>query len=371
MRILFTGGGTGGHIFPIIAVAEQLKKIYQGETQLEMFFLGPLDSSKGVLEKTGIRAKIILAAKIRRYFSVLNILDLFKIPIGLCQAFWYIFVLMPDVVFSKGGYGSAPVVLVAWLYRIPILVHESDAIPGLANRLAGKLSQRVAVSFASAERYFSSSKTALVGNPIRSDIIQTCLSTNLEDKEKARNLLRVTGQKPILFILGGSQGSQKLNELTLSVLPRLLEKYEVIHQCGEENIKQIKHFFNNSLHKNYHLFAFLDEELYGAALLLSDLIISRSGSTIFEIAACGKPSILVPLPGSASEHQRKNAFTYARAGAGVVLEQANLTPHLFLNEIAKILNNTQTVQQMSQNAGNFARPEAARKIAEELIEMAG
>jgi UDP-N-acetylglucosamine--N-acetylmuramyl-(pentapeptide) pyrophosphoryl-undecaprenol N-acetylglucosamine transferase len=305
----------------------------------------------------------------RRYFSVLNILDLFKIPIGLCQALWHLFALMPDVVFSKGGYGSAPVVLIAWLYRIPILVHESDTVPGLANRLAGKFSQRVAVSFASAEKYFPSSKTALVGNPIRSDILQTCLSTNLEDKEKARTLLQIVSQKPILFILGGSQGSQKLNELTLLVLPRLLEKYEVIHQCGEGNIKQIKQFFNNSLPKNYHLFSFLDKELYGAALLLSDLIISRSGSTIFEIAACGKPSILVPLPGSAAEHQRENAFTYARAGAGTVLEQANLTPHLFLNEIDKILNDAQAIQQMSQNARNFAQPEAARKIAKELIEM--
>jgi UDP-N-acetylglucosamine--N-acetylmuramyl-(pentapeptide) pyrophosphoryl-undecaprenol N-acetylglucosamine transferase len=378
MRILFTGGGSGGHIFPIIAVARQLKKIYaqlsesispDQRTLLEMFFLGAGEFSDA-LDKEGIRTKTILAGKIRRYFSIQNILDLFKMPIGFLQAFWYLYIWMPDVIFSKGGYGSVPVVLVGWLFRIPVLIHESDTVPGLANRLAGRLAKRIAISFAAAEKYFPFQKTALVGNPIRSEMVQICLSTNPADKEKARNLLNLTSQKPVILILGGSQGAQKINEITLGILPQLLEKYQVIHQCGPKNLEQIKTILGQSLPNGYHLYTFLEENQIAAAYLISDLVISRAGAgSISEIAACAKPSILIPLSGSASGHQRENAFVYAQAGAATVLEQANLTPHLFLNEIAKILDDLELSQKMAANAKNFSQPEATQKIAQALIKM--
>jgi UDP-N-acetylglucosamine--N-acetylmuramyl-(pentapeptide) pyrophosphoryl-undecaprenol N-acetylglucosamine transferase len=379
VRILFTGGGTGGHIFPIIAVARQLKKIYAQSSELinpdqgtflEMFFLGAGGISKDILEKEGIRVKTILAGKIRRYFSIYNLLDLFKMPISFLQALWYLYIWMPNVIFSKGGYGAVPVVLIGWLFRIPVLIHESDTIPGLANRLAAKFAKRIAISFASAGKYFPSQKTALVGNPIRSEMVQICLSTNPADKEKARDLFNLTSQKPVILILGGSQGAQKINEIILGVLPQLLEKYQVIHQAGPKNLEQIKAILGQSLPNDYHLYAFLDENQYAAAYFLADLVISRAGAgSISEIAACAKPSILIPLPGSASDHQRENAFAYAQAGATAVLEQANLTPHLFLNEITKILDNPELAQKMSANAKNFSQPEAAQKIAQELIEM--
>jgi UDP-N-acetylglucosamine--N-acetylmuramyl-(pentapeptide) pyrophosphoryl-undecaprenol N-acetylglucosamine transferase len=368
MRILFTGGGSGGHVFPIIAVARQLKKIYRQEIPLEMSFLGPAEFSRDILEKEGIRTKAILAGKLRRYFSIRTIFDFLKIPIGFCQALWYVYIWMPDVIFSKGGYGSVPVVLAGWLYRIPILVHESDAIPGLANRLAVKLSKRIAVSFALAEKYFPSEKTALVGNPIRLEVVQACLSVDEVNREKARNIFKITSQKPVILILGGSQGAQKINEIVLTVLRQLLEKYEVIHQCGPKNYQPIVETMNeSSLPSNYHLVPFLDENQLAAAY-----VISRAGAgSIFEIATCGKPSILIPLPNAASDHQKENAFAYAQAGATVVLEQANLTPHLFLNEIAKILDKPELIQKMASSARNFSRPEAAQRIAEALIEMGG
>ncbi len=378
MRILFTGGGTGGHIFPIIAVARQLNRIYTQstepigpgeETVLQMYFLGAGGFSD-ILSQEGIKARTILAGKIRRYFSVKNILDLFKMPIGLLQAFCYLYVWMPDVIFSKGGFGSVPVVIIGWLFRIPILIHESDSIPGLANRLAGKLAKRIAISFSFTEQYFPAEKTALVGNPFRLGITQICLSTNPAEKERAKALFQIAGQKPLIFIFGGSQGAQKLNEITLSVLPQLLERYEIIHQTGAKNLEEVKEKASQiSASAEYHILPFLNEEEYAAAYLLADLVISRASSSIFEIAACAKPSLLIPLPNSASDHQKKNAFAYAQAGAAVVIEQANLTPNLFLNEIVKILDDQNLIQQMSQNAKNFSRPEASQKISQALLEM--
>lgn len=372
MRILFTGGGSGGHIFPIIAVARELKKIYQQAEPLEMFFVGPSDFSKGVLENEGIKTKTILAGKIRRYFSMQNLIDLFKMPISFFQAFCYVFILMPDVIFSKGGYGSVAVVLVGWLFRIPVLTHESDAVPGLANRLAAKFSRIIAVSFSLAEGYFPVKKTALIGNPIRSEVIQLCLSPEQTDKEKARTLFQINSQRPVILVLGGSQGAQAVNELIALVLPQLLGKYELIHQCGEENYQQIENSFSEKaiFSSGYHLIAFLDETQLASAYLLADLVISRAGAgSIFEIAACAKPSILIPLPNSAGDHQRKNAFTYAQAGATTVLDQENLTPNIFLNEINRILDNSEISQQMKTNAQSFSQPEAAQKISQALIEI--
>lgn len=369
MRILFTGGGTGGHLFPLVAVARQLRNIYtQDEGDLEMFFLGPDDFSKSILEKEGIKTKTILAGKVRRYFSIKNIFDLFKMPFGFLQALWYLYIWMPEVIFSKGGYGSVSVVLAAWLYRIPVLIHESDTIPGLANRLAAKFSKRIAISFSSAGKYFPAQKTALVGNPIRQEIIQLCTSTNPEEREKAKNIFNISGQKPVILVLGGSQGAQKINDLISSTLSNLLEKYEIIHQCGFKNFEQIKE--KTGQLNGYYLYSFLDAEQIAAAYTSANLIISRAGAgSISEIAACNKPSILIPLPDAAANHQRENAFAYARAGATTVLEQDNLTSHMLLNEISKVLENPALAQKISANAKNFSQPEAAQRIAQALIEM--
>lgn len=368
MRIVFTGGGTGGHIFPIIAVARELKKIYQDSNTLEMMFLGPIGPYRQDLEKEGIMVKSILAGKLRRYFSLWTMLDIFKFPLGLIQSLWYLYLYMPDAVFSKGGYGSLPIILVSWLYLIPILVHESDAVPGLANRFGGFFSKRIALSFQSAEKYFPSKKTALIGNPVRSEIRQVCLSGN---KEEAKSVFNITSSKPIILILGGSQGAQKINELIYSVLPQLLERYEVIHQCGIKHYEKIKKEMGQ-IPGGYYLFPFLDENQYAYAFLISDLIISRAGAgSISEIAVCHKPSILIPIPKSASDHQRKNAFDYARAGATSVLEQDNLSANLLVSEISEILGKPELSQQMKENAGNFSQPEASQRIAQALLEIAG
>jgi UDP-N-acetylglucosamine--N-acetylmuramyl-(pentapeptide) pyrophosphoryl-undecaprenol N-acetylglucosamine transferase len=369
VRILLTGGGTGGHITPLIAVARETKKICQenGLEIPEFFFMGPSGFSKELLIKENIPVKLVWSGKIRRYFSFKNFLDLFKAPVGLLQAIIKIFLLMPDVVFSKGGHGSVPVVLASRLFRIPVLLHESDAIPGLANKFLSKYSQKIAISFTAAEKFFPSEKIAITGNPIRN----TLTKGNPED---AKKIFGLPGDKQVIFIFCGSQGAQPINDLIISTITDLLEKYELIWQTGIENYglaaKQIKEIFNE-IPKACHLAAFLDEEQIAAAFAAATLIVSRAGATnIFEIAACGKPSILIPLPNSASDHQRENSFEYAKYGAADIMEQANLTPHVFTGEISRLINNKELLQKMSDCAKSFAKPDAARKIAIELLALA-
>ena len=369
MRILLTGGGTGGHITPLIAVAREIKKISEekGLPAPEFLYLGPNGFSKELLKKENIKTKIILAGKLRRYFSLSNISDLIKLPIGLIQSIWHVFVFMPDIVFAKGGYGSVPGVLASRLFRIPVVLHESDTIPGLANKFLSGFAKKIAISFSISTKFFSKDKTALTGNPIRESIFRGTT-------EQAKSTFGLTSGKPIIFIFGGSQGAQPINELVLQILPQLLEKYELIWQTGminyEEIIRETKKILN-PIPDNCHIAAFMEENLISSAFVASTLVISRAGaSNIFEIAACAKPSILIPLPNSASDHQRENAFEYAKTGATIVIEQANLTPHLFLNEISRLMNDPELLAKMSESAKSFAKPNAARQIAEEILKLA-
>lgn len=364
MRILFTGGGTGGHLSPIAAVARQLKKSTQDKgVDLKLYYLGPSDFVANFLEKEDIKIRTILAGKLRRYFSFKTILDILKIPIGFLEAFWFVYIWMPDVVFSKGGYGSAPVVFTSWLYHIPVLIHESDAIPGLANRFGAKLAKRIALSFSSTKKYFPSRKTAVIGNPVRQELTQG-------SREEGREIFALKSDKPIILLMGGSQGAKAINEILFKLLSKLLEKYEIIHICGQKNYEKCKERVGLPLPKTYHLYPFLEEEQLKYAYILASLIVSRaSAASVFEIAALGKPSILIPLPTAASNHQRENAFEYAKSGATVVLEQANLTPHLFLTEISRILDNQELSQKMGEKAKGFFNPETNQKIAEELLEL--
>ncbi len=375
MRILLTGGGTGGHIYPLVAVANKIKQIYQeqGKDQdLKLYFLGIGGLAEKELINHGIKTKTIFTGKLRRYFSIHNFIDILKLPIGLVQCFWHLFFIMPDVIFSKGGFDSVPVVIVGWIYRIPIIIHESDSIPGLANRISAKFAKRIGLAFKTAISFFKEEKTALLGNPIREKIVRVCLSQEASEKKKAKQFFQISDlERPIILVLGGSQGAKKINDLILKSLYDLLNEYEVIHQCGVKNEEQIKKIFEDKLPEHYHVFPFLKEQEMAYAYLSADLIISRAGAgSIFEISACGKPSIIIPLPKSAGNHQRENAFSFARYGAAVVMEQDNLTPHLLLHEIKKILEHSEQRISMSENAKNFSILESSKYIAEEIIKLA-
>lgn len=368
MRILLTGGGTGGHIFPLFTVAKEIKKIQQEQNPsevIEFLFIGALNqSNKGLFDFHNIPAKAVLAGKLRRYFSIQNFLDLFRIVIGIFQSLWKVWIFMPDVIFSKGGYGSVPVVIAGWVYRIPIIIHDSDAIPGLANRFLSFFAKRIAVAFKEAARYFKDYQVAVTGNPIREDLLAG-------SKEKAKDFFHLKYTKPVLFVMGGSQGSKKINQAVAEIVQPLTEYAEIIHQTGEKMHKEIlikTQRLPESTLDFYHPAAFLKGE-YKDALMAADLVLSRSGSSINEIAAMGKPSILIPLANSASGHQRENAYVFARAGASLVIEESNLTSNLLLPKIIELLKDKELLKAMGERAKKIVNPEAARLIAEEVIRL--
>lgn len=374
MKVLFTGGGTGGHILPIIAVARELRKLQSNSVQqqkttnsLKLFYMGPKDNfSDMLLSQEGIKVFHILAGKVRRHNFFLNlaqnILDtVIKTPLGVLQAFFKMFFLAPDIVFSKGGYGAVPSAISAWVLRTPLILHESDSLPGLANKITAKFASVVFTSFLNTKG-FPKNKTQVVGNPIREDLLSG-------SKEEAKQIFKLQGEKPVVLVMGGSQGSQRINDMILTMAKDALLEYEIIHQTGEKNQKQQETEARVAIPENlialYHSTGFLKETELRHAYAVSSLIINRAGSgAIFEIASLGKPSILVPLPEAAQNHQIENAYAYEKTGACIVLEETNLKPNFFLERIKSILKNPAEYKRMSKAALEFSKPNAAKDIAQ-------
>ena len=370
MRILFAGGGTGGHFYPIIAVVQAINDIIQREKILEakIYFLSDAPYNKKVLFENGIIYKEIHAGKVRRYFSILNFLDAVKTGLGIIKALFTLYSIYPDVVFGKGGYASFPVLFAARILRIPIFIHESDSVPGRTNLWASKFAARIAVSHEEASVYFPKEKTAYTGHPIRKEIL-TPLSNG------AYEYLKLNPNVPTILILGGSQGAMLINDTVLQALPELLKKYQIIHQAGAIHLETTLKLTgvilkDNPYGERYRVFGYLNDLSIRMATGISKLIISRAGSTIFEIAAWGLPSIIIPITDSNGDHQRKNAFNYARAGACTVIEENNLTPHVLISEVEKIMSDKGISDKMAKNARDFYRPDAAETIAKEIIRLA-
>lgn len=369
MKILFTGGGSGGHVLPIIAIVREIRK-FSIQKKIEFFYAGPKDDfSSLLLSQEDIKIKNITSGKIRRYVDkktfFQNFIDIaFKIPFGVIQSFFHIFFLSPDLIFSKGGFGSVPVVIAGWLLRVPIFIHESDSLPGLANKFSAHFSLKIFTSFPKTIE-FKEDKMILVGNPIKTEILNG-------SKKEAKEILKLTEKKPIILVLGGSQGAERVNDLFLTILPEMVRDFEIIHQCGEKNFERVnsesKVILKEFLQKYYHPYPFLKEEELKAAYAACDIIVSRAGAgSIFEIAAVGKPSILIPLPESAQNHQVNNAYVYAKTGAAIVLESENFTPHFFLERLKRLSSNTEKMKEMSEATKSFAKPSAAKDIATYIL----
>lgn len=370
MKILFTGGGTGGHFYPIVAVAEALHDAVRERKLLEpqLFYAAPDPYDKEMLIAQNITFVPTAAGKIRNYSSILNFFDYFKTGWGIASAVLRVFFLYPDVVFGKGGYAAFPMLLAARLFRLPVVIHESDAVPGRVNRWAAKFAEKIAISYPEAAEFFPKEKVAFTGNPIRKAVL-------LPAREGVYEFLKLDRAVPTLLILGGSQGAQAINEAVLAALPELIEHYQIVHQTGEENFKEVSGragvALADSLHKErYKPFGYLNDLALKMSAGAAALVISRAGSTIFEIANWGAPSIIIPIPEPTSHDQVKNAFAYARAGACSVIEQNNLTPRLLVAEINRILTNPQLNQKMKESAKAFSRVDAAKVIADAILDIA-
>ncbi len=365
-RIVLAGGGTGGHLFPLIAVAKKIKKI---EPKAKFLYLGPMtEMEKEIMGGAGIAQKRVVSGKLYRYFTFRYLINIFRMPWGILQALWKVLWYMPDVVFAKGGYASVPVVMAARLYRIPVLIHESDAKPGLANRFLGSIASRIALTFERAKIHFPPTKTFVSGNPINPNAING-------DREKGRQMLNIHKEaKPVVLVIGGSQGAQLINQRILKDLKRLLEQYQIVHLTGKNNydwaVSEAQRQGFKIEHSDYYPLAFITEGL-NHLMALADVVISRAGSTaIAEIAANQKPAILVPSTHSANDHNRINAFEVSRAGGAIVLEENNLRENLLLHELKQATQNGEVRAKLVQNIQKFYHPDATEKISQKVLELA-
>lgn len=361
-RVLLTGGGSGGHFYPLIAVSEALK----AQTQtISLYYMGPEPYNQALLDKHGITFISCPSGKRRRYFSLLNFFSPFKVLWGTIVAIKKLFFIYPDVVFSKGSYTSVPVILAATFLRIPIVVHESDTKAGSANKLASRFARYVAISFAEVAELFPAEKTALTGIPIQTEL--------LTKVAQPATTLGLPSDRPIIFVTGGSFGAERINNLIIDSLDELLPYYTILHQTGSSHQMTVSQsaaalISDSSLLEHYFVRANLTATEMNLAMTAASIIISRAGSgTIFEIAIHGKPSIIIPIPEAVSHDQHSNAYAYARSGAATVLEQQNLADGLLTAEINRIMNDQAIYTTMATAAASFAHPEAASTIASIII----
>lgn len=374
--ICLTGGATGGHLFPLIFVTREIRRIMIAKNiSVRFIYIGCRPLEANIFLKEGIEVYFIPSFKLRKYFTLSNLLDILKVPLSFLFAFYYLFKFLPNVIFSKGGPGSLAVVIVGWFLRLPVFIHDSDSIPGLSNKVSSLFAKKIFISFSDAADYFFYKKrTILVGQPVNVEIIMRPVL--IDDYEK----FKLNPEKKIIFILGGSQGSKFINDLILEILPSLLSLGQVVHQVGFQNfnevklrlvsiasIKQEKKQINIS---DYHLFSFISNDDTLRLLKMADLVISRAGAgSIFELAAAGTPSILIPIDEAvAGKHQALNAQKYYLAGACLMLEEKNAKPHVLLTEIVNILSNKELSDRMREKAKSFAKLDAGFKIANELID---
>jgi UDP-N-acetylglucosamine--N-acetylmuramyl-(pentapeptide) pyrophosphoryl-undecaprenol N-acetylglucosamine transferase len=373
-RVLLTGGGSGGHIYPLLAVADALiEKGAELGFNEELIYLGPKDSYDPLFTARNIEINHLTTGKLRRYFSIENFLDIPKVFISFIQAFWKVYTLMPDIIFSKGGTGALPVVLAGWFYRIPVAIHDSDAIPGMTNSVSAKFATKIFLAFAAAADKFTDKKIikkiSVVGNPVREDLLRGRV-----EMKAAKESLGFSSSHPLLLILGGSQGSTRINNFIATNLPAIVAETQVLHQTGVANFLEAQKLSHAALIDeapggNRYVAVNYFTDNYATALSAADVVLARPGSNIFEIAAFGKPAILIPIAESANGHQLANAYAFADSGAGIVIEEPNLLPGVFLNELKKILSNEDVWEKMSAASEKFFTPGAAGAIAEGLLKM--
>lgn len=320
-RIILTGGGTAGHVTPNIALLPGLKNL-----GYDIHYIGSYEGiEKNLIEQFGIPYHGISSGKLRRYFSVQNFTDPFRVLKGFGEARKLIKTLKPDVIFSKGGFVSVPVVLAGKQCHVPTIIHESDMTPGLANKLAIPSATKVCCNFPETLSHLPKEKAVLTGSPIRKELL-------IGDRAAAFEFCGLTDGKPVILIIGGSLGSVVVNNAVRAILPELLKDFQVIHLCGKGKIDESLQNL-----KGYVQFEYIQDELKDL-FALSDLVISRAGANaICELLALHKPNLLIPLSANASRgDQILNARSFERQGYSVVLEEEELTSSVLLDAVLKL-----------------------------------
>jgi UDP-N-acetylglucosamine--N-acetylmuramyl-(pentapeptide) pyrophosphoryl-undecaprenol N-acetylglucosamine transferase len=353
--IVFTGGGTAGHVFPALAVLDALAE----RRQARLVWIGSASGmERDIVTRRGIPYYGIPSGKLRRYFSLRNLTDLFLILAGFLSSLFILAKEKPVLIFSKGGYVSVPPLLAARLLRIPAFTHESDLNPGLATRINSRLCEKVLVSFAETAGYFPPAlrgKVVHTGNPVRPAILAG-------DPRTGRELAGCPAGRKMLLVLGGSLGSSFLNQAVLEALPRLSKSCFVVHQMGAEHYRPAQA-------PGYRPVAFLGDEL-PHLFAACDLVLCRAGAnTLWELAALGKPAVLVPLAELASRgDQIENAGFFAARGAAVVVGEREAGQGRLVEEVLALVENESRLAEMGRRARALAEPRAAERIAQMMLE---
>ena len=335
-KIVLTGGGTAGHVTPNIALMPKLK-----ELGYEIYYIGSYDGiEKKLIEQMGIPYYGISSGKLRRYFDWKNFTDPFRVLKGFGEAKKLLKKLQPDVVFSKGGFVTVPVVQAAKRCHIPTIIHESDMTPGLANKLAIPAATRVCCNFPETIPYLPEGKAVLTGSPIRQELLHG-------NRLAALNFCGFTSGRPVLLVIGGSQGSVAVNTAIRNILPDLLKTFQVIHLCGKGNLDTgLEHT------DGYVQFEYIQKEL-ADLFALADVVVSRAGANaICELLALRKPNLLIPLPASASRgDQLLNARSFRQQGFSMVLEEESITSETLLSSILELYRDRNVYIQAMKQSG--------------------
>ena len=352
MRIVMTGGFTLGPVTPLLAVSEELKK---RDPTVEIFWIGTREGpEKDLVREYYIPFVSIRSGKFRRYFSIRHTLDNFNVIIGFVQSISLLRKMKPDIIVSAGGFVSVPVVLAGWLMRIPCLIHQQDARPGLANRLMAPFAKAITVSFKKSLNDFKNKKTQWIGNPVREEIFYTSRRNDFEYFELDQS-------RPVLLILGGGTGAQKINEIVGQALPELLKVCQIIHITGIGKKGKLVSL------PGYKVFQLLTEGM-PRAYDIADIAVTRAGmGTLTELSALLKPTIIIPIPDS---HQENNAHMFDYAGAVQVLNQKTLTADKLIKVIHDSFKNIEDLKRRAKRMSEVLPRGARARMAEAIIRNA-
>lgn len=371
MKVLVSGGGTGGHIYPALAVATQLRQEYEAE----ILYLGSDDGLETELAPAaGFELATVQAGKLRRYVSWKTVTGMVRVPVGMAQAVGVLRRFRPQVAFTTGGYVAVPAALAARLNGVPLLMHQQDVPPNLSNKMIAPLATRISVAFADSLEYFPAGKTLHLGNPVRKAI----LDVRQTSPQQARKALGFSTELPLLLVTGGSQGARHLNATVCHALPELLGYCQVLQISGKGLFEETLALSQNILagvdgevKRRYRLEAYMDTDM-PVALQAADLVVCRAGAaTLSELAVLGKASILVPLPPAiGNSPQEANAAMFGRKKATDVLRDADLSPQILVEQVAALMSSKERLQEMADAALTLAKPQATQEIAAVVAQIA-
>lgn len=355
MKILLVGGGTGGSVTPLIAISQYLKT-QQPDVEFVWFgtYTGP---EKNLVLAADIKFIPIFSGKLRRYFSWQNIFDLFFIFFGFIQSLIYLFKIKPDLMISAGSFVAVPTGLAAFILRCPQIVHQQDIIVGLANKILALFAEKITITFPEQSSNFSSKKVILSGNPIRENIL-------LGNRNKASQLLSLEEKLPTILVIGGGTGAIKLNQLIQGALPELLQFCQLIHITGKN--KKIQALALKDYSSRYHQFDFILNEMPDI-LAVADLVVTRGGmGFLTELAALGKPTVIIPIPDS---HQEVNANFFCQHQAAICLSQKEISSQTLIDDLKELIFDQASLDYLAKNIHKLYQPAATKIIYDNLINI--